>query len=119
FASSTGNAIRGNSIFSNGTTAQHLGIDLGTNGVTANDAGDGDTGANNLQNFPVLTSASMVGGNTTIQGTFNSTASTNNFTIEFFANAACDASGNGEGKRFLGSTTVNTNASGNATINAM
>src|SRR5205807_2033800 len=38
---------------------------------------------------------------------------------EFFANAACDASGNGERKRFLGSTTVNTDASGNATINAM
>ena len=34
----TGNSIRGNSIFSNGTTSLHLGIDLGADGVTANDA---------------------------------------------------------------------------------
>ncbi len=45
----TGNAILGNSIFSNG----ELGIDLGADGVTPNDVGDGDSGANNLQNFPV------------------------------------------------------------------
>src|SRR5205807_519329 len=49
----TGNAVRGTSIDRNGG----LGIDLGDDGVTPNDAGDGDTGPNNLQNFPVLTSA--------------------------------------------------------------
>ena len=100
----TGNAFLGNSIHSNGTTVNHLGIDLGTNGITPNDAGDPDTGPNNLQNFPVLASATAAGGNTTITGTFNSTPSTNNFRLEFFSNAACDASGNGEGRTFLGST---------------
>ena len=45
---STGNAIQRNSMFSNG----ELGIDLADDGVTLNDAGDGDTGPNRLQNFP-------------------------------------------------------------------
>gem|GEM_PF-441485 len=116
-AATVNNRISGNSIYSNGTTSQHLGIDLvGTDGITANDAGDPDTGANNLQNFPVLTSANSSGGNTVIQGTLNSTASTQ-FAIEFFANNTCDTSGNGEGQTFLGSTNVTTDASGNATIN--
>src|SRR5205085_6799214 len=115
-SSGTGNSVRANAIHDNGTTATQLGIDLGPDGVTPNDAGDPDTGANNLQNFPVLTSAVTSGGNTTIQGTLNSTTNTQ-FTIEFFANPACDASGNGEGQTFLGSTLVTTDASGNATIN--
>ena len=55
------NGIRGNSIFSNGSTASHLGIDLGPDGVTANDAKDPDTGPNGLQNFPVITSALVTG----------------------------------------------------------
>src|SRR6185436_3998390 len=47
------NSIRGNSIFSNGTTNLHLGIDLGVDGVTPNDNQDTDPGPNGLQNFPV------------------------------------------------------------------
>lgn len=109
-SSGTNNSILRNSIFNNST----LGIDLGSVGVTPNDAGDGD----NLQNFPVLTTANSFGGNTTIAGTLNSTANTS-FRIEFFANSACDPSGNGEGETFEGFTDVMTDGGGNATINAM
>jgi len=108
--SGTGNAVLGNSIFANGS-----GIDLDDDGVTPNDLGDADTGANNLQNFPVLTSAVSNGVTTTIAGTLNSTANTT-FRVEFFSNPACAASGNGEGQTFLGSTGVTTDGSGNVSV---
>jgi len=80
-SSGTGNRILSNSIFSNG----QLGIDLGANGVTANDPDDPatsvpdpdkDVGPNRLQNFPVLTSTQTLGGFTSINGTLKSTPST-------------------------------------------
>lgn len=94
-----------------------LGINLANSimdGVTANDAGDADTGANALQNYPVLSSV-VVGTNTTVSGTLNSLANTT-FTLEFFANDACDSSGFGEGQVFLGRGTTTTAADGNATF---
>jgi CSLREA domain-containing protein len=110
-------SILGNSIYSNGTNAFRLGIDLRDNGVTPNDAGDGDTGPNNLQNFPVLTSAT-VGSGTTIVGTLNSTAGTSGYRIELFGSPTCDASGFGEGRTFLGSTTANTDGGGDGSFSA-
>ncbi len=111
-SNSTGNAIRGNSIFG----SLQFGIDLRPFGVTPNDAGDGDTGPNNLQNFPVLTGAGSSGGNTTVTGTLNSAAVTS-FTLEFFSNAVPDPSSYGEGQTYLGSTVVTTDGSGNAGFN--
>jgi CSLREA domain-containing protein len=105
----SGNLVAGNSIFSNGG----LGIDLGADGLTANDAGDGDTGANDLQNFPSLTSA--LRGSTTLEGAVNSTPATD-FRVEFFSNSECDPSGNGEGETFLDATTVTTDANGDASF---
>jgi hypothetical protein len=104
----TGNAILSNSIYSN----SGLGIDLNVDGVTPNDAGDGDTGPNNLQNFPVLTSA-IGGSKIKIQGTLNSAPNTS-FRLEFFSNPDCDPSAHGEGRTLLGSKQVTSDASGNA-----
>jgi hypothetical protein len=112
-ATSIGNSILSNAIHSN----TGLGIDLGANGVTPNDIGDTDAGANNLQNFPVLTSVTSGGGGTSIEGTLNSSANTS-FRIEFFSSSAGDASGNGEGQTFIGSATVATDASGNGSFTA-
>jgi hypothetical protein len=105
----SGNRIAGNSIHDNG----RLGIDLGSDGVTANDPGDSDTGPNNLQNFPVLSSAVSDEISTRVQGTLNSLAATT-FTVQFFSSPNCDASGHGEGQNFLGEASVTTDSTGNA-----
>ncbi len=98
--------IIANSIHSN----TGLGIDLGDDGVTANDSGDGDIGANNLQNYPILETARS-GIDTTILGVFDSLPDTN-FRLDFFSNTAADPSGFGEGETWIGATTVRTDASG-------
>ncbi len=110
-SASVGNAISQNMIHSNGG----LGIDLGIDGVTLNDPGDGDSGANNLQNYPVLSSVISTGGNTTISGALNSSPSSN-FNLEFFSSPSGDPSTFGEGASFLGSTTVASGPSGNASF---
>ncbi len=112
----TNNAVRGNSIHSNGTTTTELGVELsGSNGVNANDPSDGDTGANRLQNFPILTTATNSLSGTEIRGTLNSTAGTL-FDIDFYSNVACDTAGNGEGQIYLGSGTVTTDGGGDVTF---
>ncbi len=106
----TKNRIRGNKIHSNGV----FGIDLNADGVTLNDAGDADAGANGLQNYPTLTSVTT-GASSTIGGTLNSTAGSS-FTVDFYLSNACDASGFGQGASFVGSTTANTDANGSASF---
>ncbi len=105
------NVIRGNRIHSNGV----LGIDLNADQVTLNDSGDGDTGANGLQNYPQLVSVTA-GASATIQGTFNSTAN-RVFNVDFYVNSTCDPSGFGQGASFIGSSIVTTDASGNSSFN--
>jgi hypothetical protein len=103
--------IRGNSIFSNTGLGIDLAVGFAPNGVTLNDAGDGDAGPNDLQNFPVLNQ--VTSGNTNVRGALNSTANSV-FTLDFYASPACDPSGSGEGQRHLGSTVVATDAAGDA-----
>ena len=109
----SGVRISGNSIHDNGG----IGIDLVTPGfqygVTLNDLGDGDTGGNGLQNFPVLDSSQSTGSETIVRGSFNSLAN-QAFTLEFFASPTCDPTGYGQGTTYLGATTVTTNGAGNA-----
>ncbi len=113
----SGNLISQNSIYDNGTvTLQNgkaasgqIGIDLlgpsdsvlvGTAPyVTKNDAGDPDSGGNDLLNFPVFTAALIVGSNLQLTGYVRPGS-----TIELFI-AAADASGFGEGKTYLATLT--------------
>lgn len=120
----TGNAIvitsgRGNTISKNSTYSNSgLGIDLANNGVTVNDASD--SGANNLQNFPMISSGSVLSGNLNVRG-----CAPANSTIELFTadqtSLTCPAGNQnalgdgsvlcyGEGKSYLGSTTVGSSA---------
>jgi hypothetical protein len=107
--------VQGNRIFSN----TELGIDLlevfATEGVTPNDVDDSDTGPNGLQNFPVITRV-VPSLDTRIEGTLNSLPN-RSYEIEFFANSAADASGNGEGERPLGVRPVTTDGTGAASFN--
>jgi len=112
--SGVNNAILANSIFSNGD----LGIDLYPPfGPTYNDIGDVDNGANNLQNFPVLTSveSNIVTLEINILGTLNSTANTT-FRIEFFHSSDDDPTDFGEGEALLGHTDITTTALGDASF---
>src|SRR5262249_8006852 len=94
-ASGRGNWIRNNSIHDN--TA--LGIDLDPAGVTPNDPGDGDTGANDLLNRPIVTAKTM-GGSTFVTVTFNGLPNSY-YEFDISSNTAPDPSGYGEGENNL------------------
>ncbi len=105
--------ISRNSIFENGG----LGIDLGGGGPNFIDPLDADTGPNGMQNFPSLAAAVIENGTTSITGDLHSTPNTT-FTLEFFASAACDPSGFGEGRTWLGQAVATSDSGGNAPFNA-
>jgi hypothetical protein len=112
----SGNPIRANSIHDNGG----LGIDLGAIGPNGNDELDPDTGANLLQNFPVLSAVTLAepagdvaGGGTRVQGFLHSAASTT-YDLDFFSNDACVRFPKDyiEGRTYLGSSQVTTDGAG-------
>jgi Astacin (Peptidase family M12A) len=113
-STTTGNDFNANSIYSNGTLGVNLvgGSENGF-GVTANDPGDADTGPNQLQNYPVLTSANS---GAVIVGTLNSVAN-KSYRVDFYSSPTADASGFGEGQTWIGATTLTTDGSGNASFN--
>ncbi|MDH3292758.1 MAG: CSLREA domain-containing protein [Acidimicrobiia bacterium] len=100
---STGNAVLGNSVYAN----SGLGIDLEEDGVTLNDAGDPDTGSNNLLNYPVISSAEESGGTVTVTFDLDVPANPDGYRVEFFTNPnGADPSGNGEGEQHVSAVTV-------------
>jgi hypothetical protein len=106
--SETNRAI-GNSIYSNG----ELAIDLGRDGVSVNDAGLDDGILGNYQNYPEL--AMAAGGSASVAATLHSNANSQ-FRAEFFSNQACDPSGHGEGRVYLGAQTLTTDGSGTGVV---
>jgi titin len=112
-ATTVGNAILGNAIYS---TQMGLGIDLGKDGLTLNGPGGAArSGPNDLQNYPVLNSATVRGtgaGNAVVIAfSFTSVASAS-FRLEFFLNNSSEPP---QGHTFLGTFDVTTDASGNIT----
>jgi hypothetical protein len=110
----TGNPIRGNSIYSNGGIA----IDLGGDGVTANDPLDADGGPNTRQNYPIIASAVPTApSGTQVQGTLDSAPSTA-YLLDFYASPSCEARPQDftEGLLYLGTENVVTDGNGHATF---
>ncbi len=125
-----GNTIYNNENFtSNATGIPGLGIDLinaaGSAsdpletvggfgfGVNPQDTTQPDSGPDNLQNAPVLTSATTSSGQLTITGTLHGVASTN-YVLEVFADQNQNPFGAGEGQTLLERINLATDASGNA-----
>ncbi len=108
-AGCSGVHIDENSIYDN----TGLGIDLGDDGPTVNDSLDADTGPNGLQNFPLLNGINP--DTSTVFGILNSLPSTT-FSLLFFENPECDPLNYGEGKVFLGSQSVSTDAAGSCSF---
>jgi len=105
------NAIRANPIFFN----QRLGIDNVPDGVTKNDAGDGDTGANQLQNFPLISSVDYGATNLTVHGILKSTPNTT-FDVDVFESPSCTPRPRQllQSAYYLGSTQITTDGAGDA-----
>ncbi|MGI4849239.1 MAG: DUF4347 domain-containing protein [Janthinobacterium lividum] len=111
-AGATGVTISGNLINGN----RNLGIELDIPyGVTPNDAGDADTGANDQQNYPVILGSEANASTILINAVLNSKPLTT-YMVEFFASRNVNASGYGEGEKYLASTWVTTDANGNASL---
>ena len=107
--SGTGNAIEGNSMYSNGS----IGIDLGGDGITANNGTKNSSLPNYDMDFPAFTSVLLSSTMLTVTGYVGSAAGQSTFAtarVEVFKSSK-HPSGYGEGQTYLGYLT--TNASGN------
>jgi len=91
----SGNTIRQNSIFANGSANTGPGITLAS-------------GANNNLAAPTVLTATVTSGTLTVTGTYNAPTAHVSYVLEFFANPSSDA----EGKIYLGLLTVTPTGTG-------
>ena len=113
---SAGNAILGNSITGN----TNLGIDLGGDGVTANNGGKNGSLPNSGMDSPVFMTAVLAGSTLNVNGYVGSAQSQPAFAgarVEIFKSDS-DASGFGEGPAYLGYLTADANGNFTGSIAA-
>jgi hypothetical protein len=114
----TGVAIRGNRVFDNFPLGINLydGVNVPPDSVTPNDGGDSDTGPNDLQNYPMITSVVPGASTTHVEGLLNSKSSTT-FDIDLFS-AACQPRPHDfvQGETFLGTLQVTTDVNADASF---
>ncbi len=106
-SSGTGNLIQANSIYGNGG----IGINLGLDGVTANDGVKTAGQPNLLMDVPVFTSVALAGPTLTVTGYVGNAPGQSVFAgarVEIFK-ADGDPSGSGEGQVYLGFLTADAN----------
>lgn len=97
-----GNAVLSNSIYANGA----LGIDLGDDGADFPQDGKGFLALHRGQNFPIITSVTLVAGGTEIRGFMKNEYGPKDVLVQLFASTTADSSGFGEGQTFLGEVTI-------------
>ncbi|MFN8024164.1 MAG: FG-GAP-like repeat-containing protein [Acidimicrobiales bacterium] len=91
-------------------------IDLDSDGHTANDPFDADSGPNDLINHPVLVTADRRAGQVTVA--YDLDVPAGDYRVEFFANAAALPSGYGPGEQLVHVATVTHAGSGNRSFTA-
>ena len=91
------------------------GIDLGDDGATANDAGDGDSGPNHLQNYPSNITFATRGDVVSVRFSLDATAAERPYIVDFYS---CDSSTSGEGEQWLGFSVAVPSGTGVRTFNA-
>ena len=98
-AAGVNNSVVGNRIFANS------GLGLSIAGAGANDAGDADTGPNNLQNHPEIVDSKFDGTDLAIEFSIDSLPGSSTYPIQIDFYVA-DGLASGEGALFVGSTSV-------------
>jgi len=107
------NSIRGNLISGNGRSGTGVGVDLGGNQAQlANDDGDADTGANTLQNYPMIRGTAPSGALELQVNAVLNTAANRAVRVDVYYAQTCSGAKGANADVLVGSTDVNSGASG-------